>query len=97
METETRANAIISGRVQGVFFRMETKRAADRFGVSGWVRNLKDGSVSAVFEGEQDRVDAILDWCRQGPPRADVTDVAVTWLAYTGEFKGFNISFKRDG
>ncbi len=97
METKVRANAIISGRVQGVFFRMETKRAADRFGVFGWVRNLKDGNVEAVFEGDQDRVDAILDWCRQGPPHADVADVNVTWNEYTGEFKGFDISFERDG
>jgi len=96
METKTRAHAIVSGRVQGVFFRMETKRAADRCGVCGWVRNLKDGSVEAVFEGQPDRVDAILDWCRQGPPQADVIDVAVTRAAYPGEFKGFNISFERD-
>jgi acylphosphatase len=97
METKTRAIAIISGRVQGVFFRMETKRAADRFGVSGWVRNLKNGSVEAMFEGDQDRVDAVLDWCRQGPPHADVLDVTVTWNTYTGEFKGFKIAFERDG
>ena len=97
METKTRAIAIISGRVQGVFFRMETKRAADRFGVSGWVRNLKDGSVEAMFEGDQGRIDAVLDWCRQGPPHADVADVNVTWNEYTGEFKGFDISFERDG
>lgn len=96
METKTRARAVISGRVQGVFFRMETKRAADRFGVSGWVRNLKDGTVEAVFEGDQDRVDAVLDWCRQGPPQADVTDVAVTWDEFAGEFNGFNIAFERD-
>jgi len=97
METKTRATAIISGRVQGVFFRMETKRTADQFGVSGRVKNLKDGTVEAVFEGEQDRVDAILDWCRQGPPRAEVTDVTVAWNTFTGEFKGFNIDFERDG
>jgi len=97
METKTRANAIISGRVQGVFFRMETKRTADQFGVSGRVKNLKDGTVEAVFEGEQDRVDAVLDWCRQGPPHAEVVDVTVTWNTYTGEFKGFNIAFERDG
>jgi acylphosphatase len=97
METKTRATAIISGRVQGVFFRMEAKRAADRFGVYGQVRNLKDGNVEAVFEGDQDRVDAVVDWCRQGPPRAEVTDVTVTWNTCTDEFKGFNISFERDG
>jgi acylphosphatase len=75
---------------------METKRAADGFGVFGRVRNLKDGTVEAVFEGDPDRVDAILNWCRQGPPQAEVTDVKVTWNTYTGEFKGFNISFERD-
>jgi acylphosphatase len=96
MENKVRARAIITGRVQGVFFRMETKRASDRFGVFGWVRNLKDGTVEAVFEGDQDRVEATLEWCRQGPPHADVADVKVTWTAYTGEFKGFNISFERD-
>jgi len=96
MDTKTRAHAIISGRVQGVFFRMETKQAADRFGVSGWVRNLKDGTVEALFEGEKDRVDAVIDWCREGPQHADVTDVAVTWREYSGEFSGFNIAFERD-
>ncbi len=93
MAIKTRAHAIISGRVQGVFFRMETQLAADRCGVCGWVRNLKDGTVEAVFEGDQDRVDAILDWCRQGPPHANVADVNVSWNDYTGGFKGFDISF----
>ena len=96
METKVRAHAIISGRVQGVFYRMETKRAADRIGVSGWVRNLKDGTVEAVFEGDQERVNDILNWCRQGPPHAAVVDVDTTWSEYTGEFSGFNISFERD-
>ena len=97
METKARALAIVSGRVQGVFFRMETKRAADRIGVFGRVRNLKDGTVEAVFEGDRVRVNDILEWCRQGPPYAEVTDVTVTWHDYTGEFKGFDISFERDG
>ncbi|CAB1082714.1 acylphosphatase [Alkalispirochaeta odontotermitis] len=96
MENRVRARAVISGRVQGVFFRMETKRAADRFGVSGWVRNLKDGTVEALFEGEKERVDAVIDWCREGPPHADVTDVSVIWSEYSGEFSGFNIAFERD-
>ncbi len=95
MDKKVRAHAIISGRVQGVFFRMETKRAADDMGVFGWVRNLKDRTVEAVFEGEKDRVDAVLDWCRQGPPHANVTDVKITWLEYTGEFKRFQVSFER--
>jgi acylphosphatase len=95
MENKARAHAIISGRVQGVFFRMETKRAADGFGVFGWVKNRLDGTVEAVFEGDRDRVDAILDWCRQGPPAANVTDVKISWEDYTGGFNGFNIDFAK--
>ena len=95
MENNTRAHVIISGLVQGVFFRMETKRAADGFGVVGWVKNQLAGTVEAVFEGDRERVDAIIDWCREGPPRADVTDVTVNWEDYTGEFKGFNINYAR--
>jgi acylphosphatase len=95
MENKVRAHAIISGRVQGVFFRMETKRAADGFGVFGWVKNQLDGTVEAVFEGDRDRVDAALDWCREGPPGADVADVTVNWEDYTGEFKGFDINYAK--
>ena len=93
MENKARAHAIISGRVQGVFFRMETKRAADGFGVLGWVKNRLDGTVEAVFEGDRDRVDAISDWCREGPPAAKVTDLKIDWEDYAGEFTGFDIDF----
>jgi acylphosphatase len=93
MEDKVRAHAIISGRVQGVFFRMETKRAADRLGVSGWVRNRRDRTVEALFEGRRDQVDTILAWCREGPPHADVHAVNVTWEAYTGEFQKFDITY----
>ena len=96
MEKKVRAHVIVSGRVQGVFFRMETKRAADRLGVSGWVRNLNDGTVEAVFEGSQDLVQAGLDWCRQGPQHAAVDDVQVTWQEYVGEFDGFQIVYLGD-
>ena len=95
MENKARVHVIISGRVQGVFFRMETKKAADRLGVFGWVRNQLDGTVEAVFEADRDRVDAIIVWCREGPPIADVSDVIVNWEEYTGEFDGFNINFTR--
>ena len=93
MKDKVRAHAIISGRVQGVFFRMETKRAADRFGVSGWVRNQRDGTVEAIFEGDQDKVDAVLEWCNEGPPSAKVTDVNVQWQDYAGEFNKFDVSY----
>jgi acylphosphatase len=97
MEDKVRVHAIISGRVQGVFFRMETKQAAQRFGVSGWVRNLRDGTVEAVFEGKKSQVDAILDWCNQGPANALVTDVSTEMEVYSGddEFDGFKIDFTR--
>jgi acylphosphatase len=93
MEEKIRAHAIISGRVQGVFFRMETKRAAQRFGVFGWVRNRRDGTVEALFEGDNHQVDAILDWCKQGPPHANVTDVEIIREDYCGEFSNFKIVY----
>jgi acylphosphatase len=82
---------IISGRVQGVFFRVETKRAAERFGVNGWVRNLPDGSVEAVFEGLKKSVDDAVAWCQHGPPTARVAEVTLIWEQYCGEPKGFAI------
>ena len=72
MKDKVRAHATISGRVQGVFFRMETKQAADRFGVFGWVKNRRDGTVEALFEGDRDRVEALLEWCKEGPGHAQV-------------------------
>ncbi len=93
MKNKVRAHAIISGRVQGVFFRMETKRAADGFGVFGWVRNRRDGTVEALFEGDQDRVDAVLEGCIEGPAHGRVSDVKLDWEDYTGEFSGFDITY----
>ncbi|MCJ8499983.1 acylphosphatase [Desulfatitalea alkaliphila] len=85
------AHVIVSGRVQGVFFREETRRAAERLGVSGWVRNRSDGTVEAVFEGPRATVEAAIDWCRQGSPMSRVADVRVTWQVEAGEPPGFVI------
>ena len=93
MEKQVRAHAIISGRVQGVFFRVETQRAAEGFGVSGWVRNKRDGTVEAIFEGRQEDVDAALNWCRHGPRMSRVDKVDVDWQDYTGEFTSFDITY----
>lgn len=93
MENNVRAHVIISGRVQGVFFRVETKRAADGFGVFGWVRNRRDGTVEALFEGDRQGVDAVLDWCNDGPAHGRVTDVKLEWQEYTGEFSQFDITY----
>jgi acylphosphatase len=93
MENKVRVRAVISGRVQGVFFRLETKKAAARYGVFGWVKNQRDGTVAAVFEGPKENVDLTLAWCKHGPPIARVLDVDVTWEAYKGEFNGFEIRY----
>lgn len=86
--SEARARAVIHGRVQGVFFRAETRDRARSLGLSGWVRNVPGGSVEAVFEGERERIESILDWCRRGPGLAEVDDVDVVWEPPRGE-EGF--------
>jgi len=91
MAEKVRAHLIITGIVQGVFFRMETQKAAEKRGVNGWVRNRRDGSVEAVLEGEKESVDSLIDWCRQGPPRATVNDVDISWEDFQGEFSEFNV------
>ena len=88
-----RAHAIISGRVQGVFFRMKTFETARKHGVSGWVKNKRDGSVEAVFEGEKILVDKVIEWCRRGPPASRVDNVKLEWENYTGEFTEFGIRY----
>ena len=87
----TRAHAIITGRVQGVFYRACCRDEASARGLAGWVRNDDDGRVEAVFEGPEADVRAMLDWCRRGPPRAAVRDVAVDWETPRGE-SGFKIA-----
>ena len=80
-----RARVRISGLVQGVYFRSETKARADSLGVAGWVRNAADGTVEAVFEGEGKRVEQMVAWCRRGPAGARVDGVAVEWEEPAGE------------
>ncbi len=72
-----RRRVVVSGRVQGVFFRDSTEEQASNAGVSGWVRNRDDGTVEAVFEGEDNDVHGMVEWCRSGPSSADVEDVEV--------------------
>ncbi len=89
----TRAHAIIFGKVQGVFFRAETQRAANARGVNGWVRNRADGTVEAVFEGAEADVVAVLEWCRKGPPASHVDKVDVDWESDRREFSSFDITY----
>lgn len=90
---KVRVHVFVSGRVQGVFFRHETRREAKMRGVKGWVRNLPDGRVEAVFEGEEEAVKQLIEFCKRGPPGAKVTGIEVKWEDYMGEFKDFEIRY----
>jgi len=86
-----RARVRIVGLVQGVFYRQSTVEMAQGLGLCGWVRNLPDGSVEALFEGERELIEQAVAWCRQGPPRASVSGVAVEWQDGPAECQGFAI------
>jgi acylphosphatase len=90
---KARAHIFVSGRVQGVFFRQETQEAALRLNVTGWVRNTNDDRVEAIFEGEKENVERLVEFCRRGPLYAHVTEVEVTWEDYADEFEGFRIRY----
>ena len=85
-----RAHVVVSGMVQGVFFRAETRDRARSLGLGGWVHNRSDGAVEAVFEGDDERVDSMVEWARRGPSGARVSDLDVTWGDPEGE-RSFSI------
>jgi acylphosphatase len=88
---KVRAHIFVSGRVQGVFFRVEIRYEAMKRNVAGWVRNTPGGRVEAIFEGKREDVEKLIDFCRKGPPGARVTKIDVQWEEYSGEFKDFKI------
>jgi acylphosphatase len=90
---KVRAHVYVSGRVQGVFFRNEIANFAERLGVTGWVRNLSDGRVEALFEGEKEKIEEEIEFCKRGPPGAAVQNLQVKWEEYTGEFREFNVLY----
>ncbi len=87
----SRAHVFVSGRVQGVSFRWYAQRQAQSLGVTGWVTNLFDGRVEAVFEGDKADVERMVNWCFSGPPMAHIEDVKVEWDVATGQFKSFRV------
>lgn len=93
MEELVQAHVWISGRVQGVFFRFNTQQQAQARGLRGWVRNLPDGRVEALFQGERERVQDMLQWCHKGPSGAWVRQVEVAWETPEEVFSGFRISY----
>lgn len=90
--SDVRHRVVVTGRVQGVFFRDTCQRVASGLGVRGWVRNRGDGAVELVVEGRPDAVAQLVEWCREGPPRARVTGLDLTDELPAGE-QGFRIRY----
>jgi acylphosphatase len=88
----TRAHVFIKGKVQGVFFRSWTKSTAESLGLTGFVKNLEDGRVEALFEGEKEKVEEIVNKCKEGSRAAEVTHVDVVWEEALGDYTGFEIA-----
>ena len=86
----TRVRVRVRGRVQGVFFRADARERAESLGIAGWIRNAEDGSVEAAFEGDEERVQSMVEWCRRGPAGARVDEVEVEPQEPTGE-TGFHV------
>ena len=90
---EVRAEVRIEGHVQGVFFRASTRQKAQSLGLSGYVRNCRDGSVEAVFEGPEKQVRRAVSWCHKGSSRARVESVEADWTEPKGEFSDFSVRY----
>jgi len=88
---KARARILVSGRVQGVFFRDHTRIWAGSLGVTGWVRNLRDGRVEVLGEGEREKIEELIARLKEGPPLAQVETVDVAWEDFHGEFRDFRI------
>ena len=88
-----RAHVFVRGRVQGVFYRSEARYEARKHHVNGWIRNLPDDRVEAVFEGEEQDVKQLVEFCKHGPPTARVAAIEVSWEPCTGEFDSFEIRY----
>ena len=86
-----RAHVYVSGDVQGVFFRDSTREKAQQLGLSGWVKNLPDGRVEALFEGPSQKIREMVRWCEQGPPHARVENVESEYGEAQGDLRGFEV------
>ena len=93
MQEKIRVHIFVSGKVQGVFFRENTKKKAEELLISGWVRNLPDERVEAVFEGERENIEKILKWAKKGPFFAKVDNLEILQEDYRGEFDNFEIKY----
>ena len=89
---KVRTHIYVSGNVQAVYFRLNTSNKAKEMNITGWIKNLCDGRVEAIFEGENDAVERIIQWCRKGPVHASVENVEIIPEKYIGEFGEFTIN-----
>jgi acylphosphatase len=94
MKENLRAHLYISGIVQGVFFRSNTREIATSLHITGWVKNLRDGRVEVIAEGPKDKIDQFIQWCHKGPAGASVDTVEIEWHAATGEFNDFGVQYR---
>ncbi len=93
MEKLKRVHLIIEGRVQGVFFRAFVRETAAKYNLKGWVKNLYDGNVEAVFEGEGSDISKAIAECYKGPPTSKVLNIDIEWEDYTGVFNTFSVRY----
>lgn len=82
---------IISGRVQGVFYRASCQEVAQSYGLKGYVKNLPTGQVEVLAQGEKEKIEKLIIWCKKGPPGASVNNVSVEWEEVKGNFNGFEV------
>lgn len=92
-----RAHLLLQGRVQGVNFRYYTMQEARSLGITGWVRNLWDGRVEVLLDGDEDAVRQMIEWCQQGPPSAVVEHTEIAWEEPNAEFSNFRVRINAGG
>ena len=92
-QMKARAHILVTGRVQGVFFRDHTQKWASSLNLTGWVRNIRSGQVELVAEGDKEKIEELINRLNEGPPLAQVEKVDVNWEEYKGEFKDFRVTF----
>ncbi|MDT8318796.1 MAG: acylphosphatase [bacterium] len=93
LENMAAAQILVSGRVQGVFYRATTRETALSHHLTGWVRNLSDGRVEAMLEGEKGNIEKVIEWCRSGPSAAAPSDLEIKWLKYSGSYNDFRLRY----
>lgn len=92
-DKKSRVHLLVSGLVQGVFFRANTQKKAQKLGLTGWVKNLSDGRVEIVSEGPEERLEKFIQWVKQGPRTARVRNLDTEWEEFKGEFDEFEIRY----